>query len=162
MDLVYGSIEDLGPGGGVMVDTATERRIGGWVTMSSQPTTRLALAAVCSLGVSVGVLATAATDQSQLGAPAFWPWILTALQVVALWAAGRSFWWGWLLGGSVQMPWIAYAIVTKQIGFLPGCVVSALVQVNSFIVSGREPRPGLEEAAHRLPTMTVRRVEAAF
>lgn len=130
--------------------------------MSSQPTTRLALGAICSLSVSVGVLATAAGNQSQLGAPAFWPWTLTALQVVALWAAGRSFWWGWLLGGSVQMPWIAYAIVTKQIGFIPGCIVSALVQVNSFIVSDRGRRPGFEEVARRPPTMTVRRVEAAF
>lgn len=74
-----------------------------------------------------------ARDGSPLGAPALWPWLLTALQVLALWAAGRQRWWAWLLGGAVQIPWIAYALVTEQIGFIPGCAVSASVQIYSFL-----------------------------
>lgn len=61
-----------------------------------------------------------------------WPWVLTALQVCGLWAAGRGLRFGWLLGGTVQFPWIAYALLTNQIGFIPGCVVSASVQLYSY------------------------------
>jgi hypothetical protein len=61
-----------------------------------------------------------------------WPWVLTALQVLGLWAAGRGLRCGWLLGGTVQFPWIAYALLTNQIGFIPGCVVSACVQLYSY------------------------------
>lgn len=85
-----------------------------------------------SLGLSVAVVVTSAQDASALGAPAMWPWLLTGLQVLSLWAAGRHRWWAWLLGGSVQLPWIAYALMTGQIGFIPGCAISASVQVYSF------------------------------
>lgn len=61
-----------------------------------------------------------------------WPWVLTGLQVLALWAAGRGLRLGWLLGGTVQFPWIAYALLTDQIGFIPGCAVSACVQLSSY------------------------------
>jgi hypothetical protein len=61
-----------------------------------------------------------------------WPWVLTGLQVLALWAAGRGLRFGWLLGGLVQFPWIVYALLTNQIGFIPGCVVSACVQLYSY------------------------------
>ncbi len=61
-----------------------------------------------------------------------WPWVLTGLQVCGLWAAGRGLRLGWLLGGTVQFPWIAYALLTNQIGFIPGCVVSASVQLYSY------------------------------
>lgn len=70
---------------------------------------------------------------STLGAPTFWPWLLTGLQVLSLWSAGRRYWWGWLMGGSVQFPWVAYAVMTGQIGFIPGCVFSATVQLYSSL-----------------------------
>lgn len=62
----------------------------------------------------------------------YWPWVLTALQVIGLWAAGHGLRVGWLLGGTVQFPWIVYALLTDQIGFIPGCVVSACVQLSSY------------------------------
>ena len=71
-----------------------------------------------------------------------WPWVLTALQVVGLWAAGRGLGVGWLLGGSVQIPWIVYALLTDQIGFLPGCLVSACVQLHSYASHARRRRAG--------------------
>ncbi len=61
-----------------------------------------------------------------------WPWVLTGLQVLGLWAAGRGFSSGWLLGGTVQFPWIGYALLTNQLGFIPGCAVSAGVQLSSY------------------------------
>ena len=93
----------------------------------------LVCGAVTGLGLSVAVLVSAARDQSPLGAPTLWPWVLTGLQVFSLWSAGRHHWWAWLLGGSVQLPWVAYALVTGQIGFIPGCVFSASVQIYSFL-----------------------------
>jgi hypothetical protein len=98
---------------------------------------RLASAGTAALMFSGVVVATAWRDATPLGAPGFWPWLLTGLQVLALWSAGRGRWWGWLLGGSVQLPWIAYAVVTTQLGFIPGCAVSAAVQADSFLRRGR-------------------------
>jgi hypothetical protein len=98
---------------------------------------RLATAGTAALMFSGLVVATAWTDATSLGAPPYWPWLLTGLQVLALWSAGRGRWWGWLLGGSVQLPWIAYAVVTTQLGFIPGCAVSAAVQTYSFLRRGR-------------------------
>jgi hypothetical protein len=100
---------------------------------------RLTGAAILSAGLSAAVLVTAAATTTPLGAPRYWPWLLTGLQVLALWSAGTGRWWGWLLGGCVQLPWIAYAVVTTQFGFIPGCTVSASVQIHNFLRGG----PGL-------------------
>lgn len=94
---------------------------------------RLTCAVLASLGMSIAVVASSVRDDSALGASALWPWLLTGLQVFSLWAAGRRHWWAWLLGGSVQLPWIAYAVMTGQVGFIPGCTVSASVQIYSFL-----------------------------
>lgn len=94
---------------------------------------RLAGGGVVALGLSVAVVVSSARDESALGAPTLWPWLLTGLQVLSLWAAGQHQWWAWLLGASVQVPWIAYALVTYQIGFIPGCAISASVQIYSFL-----------------------------
>ena len=88
---------------------------------------------VVALGSSFAVMDSSAGNDSALGAPAMGPWLLTGLQVLALWAAGRQHWWAWLLGGAVQIPWIAYAPVTAQIGFIPGRAMSASVQISSFL-----------------------------
>lgn len=83
--------------------------------------------------LSIGVIVSAWGDDTGLGAPEVWPWLLTGLQVLALWSAGRRWWWGWLVGGMVQFPWIAYASMTGQIGFIPGCAISAVVQIFAFL-----------------------------
>lgn len=108
---------------------------------------RLACGIAAALGLSAVVVISAWYDDTSLGAPLVWPWILTGLQVLALWSAGRHRWWGWLLGGSVQLPWIAYAVMTGQIGFIPGCAISASVQLFSFLRNTRlgqrtQPRVG--------------------
>jgi hypothetical protein len=99
---------------------------------------RLLSAGVAAPALSTVVVLTAAGTDTPLGAPPYWPWLLTGLQVLALWAAGTGRWWGWLLGAVVQLPWIAYALVTGQLGFIPGCAVSAMVQAHSFLA---DPRP---------------------
>lgn len=93
----------------------------------------LLVAIAGTAAVSSAIVTTASGAQTRVGALATWPWILTALQVIALWSAGTGRWWGWLLGAAVQPSWIAYAVVTSQLGFIPGCVVSAVVQTHSFL-----------------------------
>lgn len=87
----------------------------------------LATSGLCSL-----LLLTGSHSDSPIGVPSYWPWLLTGLQVLALWSAGRGRAWGWLLGGSVQIPWIIYSVLTSQLGFIPGCAVSAAIQIHTF------------------------------
>lgn len=103
------------------------------INQTELPGQSLVVALTVGAVVSFLVVASGLRHASALGAPAFWPWLLTGLQVLSLWSAGRRYWWGWLLGGCVQFPWIAYAVVTDQIGFIPGCLISASVQLGSFL-----------------------------
>lgn len=99
---------------------------------------RLLCAAVAAQALSAVVVLTAAGTDASLGAPIYWPWLLTGLQVLALWSAGTGRWWSWLLGAAVQLPWIAYALVTGQLGFIPGCSISAAVQAHRFLVDASD------------------------
>jgi hypothetical protein len=92
----------------------------------------IVLAGLVSSGLCSLLLATGSRGDSALGVPSYWPWLLTGLQVLSLWTAGQGSAWGWLLGGSVQLPWIVYALLTAQPGFIPGCAISAAVQLHSF------------------------------
>ena len=92
-----------------------------------------------SIGMTLSLALTSSITETRLGAPLYWSWLLTSLQVLALWAAGAEYRWGWLLGASVQPPWIVYAVLTDQVGFIPGCAISAAVQICSF-VRWRHPR----------------------
>ena len=94
---------------------------------------RLTGSIVLSAALSAGIALTSVSTATRLGVPDWWPWLLTGLQVTALWAAGMKRRWGWLLGASVQPPWIVYAVLTDQLGFVPGCAVSAAVQVYSYL-----------------------------
>jgi hypothetical protein len=38
-----------------------------------------------------------------------------------------------LLGAGVQLPRIAYAVITGQPGFIAGCAISAAVQTRNFL-----------------------------
>lgn len=48
----------------------------------------------------------------------WWSWGLTAVGVTGLYLAGRKVWWSWLVGLGVQVPWVIYAVTTKQYGFV--------------------------------------------
>jgi hypothetical protein len=93
--------------------------IGAWLCLS---------AALC-----LAVTASSRTDPSELGAPVYWTWALTGLQVMALWVAGRGQAWGWMVGSAVQPGWIAYALLTDQLGFILGCVISTGVQLSAYV-----------------------------
>jgi hypothetical protein len=89
----------------------------------------LCLCAALCLAVTVS----SRTDPSKLGAPGYWTWALTGLQVMALWVAGRGQAWGWMLGSAVQPGWIAYALLTDQLGFVIGCAISTGVQLSAYV-----------------------------
>ncbi len=36
----------------------------------------------------------------------------------------------------MQLPWVAYAVVTGQLGFIAGCAVSAVFQTRNFLETG--------------------------
>ncbi|WP_129785528.1 hypothetical protein [Promicromonospora panici] len=89
---------------------------------------RLTGALALSACVSTLVLSTPQSSR-------MWAWVLTGLQVLALWAAGRHHSWAWLVGGGVQPVWIAYAVATGQWGFVPGCLASGAVQVRNYLLA---------------------------
>ena len=108
---------------------------------------RLLSAALGAFALSVAVVMTAVEDDGPLGVPPFWSWLLTGLQVLAMRSAGTGRWWGWLLGAAVQLPWIAYAVVTGQLGFIAGCAISGAVQTRNFLeASGIRRLVGVERS----------------
>jgi hypothetical protein len=86
-----------------------------------------------SVGLCLAVTVSSRTDPSALGAPVYWTWALTGLQVMALWVAGRGQAWGWVVGSAVQPGWIAYALLTDQPGFVIGCAISTGVQLSAYL-----------------------------
>jgi hypothetical protein len=113
-------------------------------------TSRLAGAVAVSAAIALGVVLSSWGVETRLGVPQWWPWLLTGIQVTALWAAGSKRWWGWLLGSAAQPPWIVYALLTGQLGFIPGCTISAAVQVYSYWNGSRSAGPGRRHDHDRL------------
>ena len=102
----------------------------------------LCLSATLCLAVTVS----SRTDPSELGAPVYWTWALTVVQVMALWVAGRGQAWGWMVGSAVQPGWIAYALLTDQPGFIVGCAISTGVQLSAYL---RADVGSLESRVHK-------------
>ena len=86
-----------------------------------------------SATLCLAVIVSSRSDPSELGAPVYWTWALTGLQVTALWVAGRGHAWGWMVGSAVQPGWIAYAVLTDQLGFVIGCAISTGVQLSAYL-----------------------------
>jgi hypothetical protein len=47
-----------------------------------------------------------------------WSWLLTTISVVGLWGTAGDRRWGWALNLAGQPLWLAYALLTHQLGFL--------------------------------------------
>jgi hypothetical protein len=96
-----------------------------------------------SAALCMAVTVSSRTDPSELGAPDYWTWALTGLQVMAMWVAGRGQAWGWMVGSAVQPGWIAYALLTDQRGFVIGCAISTGVQFSAYLrANGSAGRAG--------------------
>lgn len=61
-----------------------------------------------------------------------WSWALTAVGVFGLYLAGRRSPWGWAVGIAAQTLWLAYAINTRQWGFLVSCFAYGAVYIRNF------------------------------
>lgn len=64
--------------------------------------------------------------------PQIWSWLLMAVGVTGLWLAGKRSWTGWAVGLAAQGLWLAYAITTRQWGFLASCFVYGAVYLRNL------------------------------
>lgn len=67
-----------------------------------------------------------------------WSWVLTTVDLYAVWALGSQKRWAWLLGIAQSALWSVYAIGTRQWGFMVNNVVTAALCVRGF-VKWKEP-----------------------
>ena len=56
-----------------------------------------------------------------------WSFILAAVGITGLLLAGRKSVWGWAIGVGAQVLWIAYALATRQYGFILTAVAYGIV-----------------------------------
>lgn len=68
----------------------------------------------------------------------FWSWLLAAIGVTGIFFVGKKTVWGWLILLSNEFIWIAYAITTKQYGFIISALAYAAVYIRSYIHWKRE------------------------
>jgi hypothetical protein len=69
-----------------------------------------------------------------------WSFVLAAVGVLGLYVAGRKRWQGWAIGLGAQVLWIAYAVVTKQWGFIASALAYGVVYGKNMITWRRENR----------------------
>ena len=62
-----------------------------------------------------------------------WSWVLATIGVLGIYFVGRKTIWGWLVLLANEVIWIAYALTTKQYGFIVSAVAYAIVYVRSFL-----------------------------
>lgn len=62
----------------------------------------------------------------------YWSWILTAIGVLGLYAAGSRRSWGWLLNFFAQGMWLTYALTTEQWGFVPAPFIYGSVYLRNY------------------------------
>lgn len=67
-----------------------------------------------------------------------WSWVLTLIGCAGFFLAGRKVWWAWYINIGNQVVWAAYAIVTRQWGFLVGIPVYLSVFIPNAIRWTRE------------------------
>jgi hypothetical protein len=60
-----------------------------------------------------------------------WDYILSLAGVAGFVLAGKKIWWAWYINIAAQFIWLAYALVTKQYGFLIGTVVYFIVFIKN-------------------------------
>lgn len=75
------------------------------------------------------------TDPGQV-----WSWVLTLVGLTCFLLAGRKVWWAWYVGLAGQGLWLAYSLITWQIGFLVGVVAYTVVYTKNTIAWTREHR----------------------
>lgn len=68
----------------------------------------------------------------------YWSWILAVVGVSGMYFVGKKTVWGWLVLLTNEVIWTAYALATKQYGFIVMAVAYATVYIKSFIAWRKE------------------------
>ena len=63
----------------------------------------------------------------------WWSWLLSAMGVAGIWLAGSRKRSGWAIGLVSEVVWIAYAVLTRQYGFILGALAYGFVQVRNWL-----------------------------
>lgn len=63
----------------------------------------------------------------------YWSWLLAIVGLTGFILAGRKVWWCWYINLACQVLWFAYAIVTKQYGFLASAIAYSIVFTQNSI-----------------------------
>lgn len=69
-----------------------------------------------------------------------WSWALAAVGILGIYLAGRKKAAGWLVGVAAQGLWLAYAIVTRQWGFIVTAAAYSLVYGKNWLAWRREAK----------------------
>ncbi len=77
-----------------------------------------------------------------------WSWALTLVGAFGLYLISRRSVWGWVVGIAVQVPWVVYAVASRQWGFIASAVLFGAVNVNGLRRALRERRASTAEASH--------------
>jgi len=62
-----------------------------------------------------------------------WSYVLTIVGVTGMYLVGRKIWWAWWVGTGAQIIWMAYAVSTKQWGFIVSAVAYGWVQSRNAV-----------------------------
>lgn len=66
-------------------------------------------------------------------------WILAVIGVSGIYFVGRKDIWGWYVLLFNEFLWVAYAVTTKQYGFIFSALAYAAVYIRSYIHWSKEP-----------------------
>lgn len=69
-----------------------------------------------------------------------WSWILTIVGVSGFYLAKNKVWWCWYINIACQGLWFAYALVTKQYGFIAAAAIYTVVFTMNAIAWTKEHR----------------------
>jgi len=62
-----------------------------------------------------------------------WSWVLAIIGAGGIFVVGKKNMWGWLILMVNELLWTAYALVTKQYGFLVAVVLYSAAYIKSYI-----------------------------
>jgi len=61
-----------------------------------------------------------------------WSWLLSIVGAAGVFLTGKKDWRGWAIGVLSELLWFIYAIVTKQYGFIFGCILYTTVFIKNL------------------------------
>lgn len=73
-----------------------------------------------------------------------WSWALTIVGLTGFYLAGRKVWWCWYVNIGCQALWLAYALITRQYGFIAAALVYTVLFTKNAIAWTREHRAAKE------------------